>query len=312
MVLDAKTIVTLIGHTFVMLGMIIYYSIACIVKQFVPYTSRSKSIKGETVLITGAGSGLGKSLAKKMAKLDTRVVCVDVNTKANEETVNEIKKDGGNAFAFTCDLSKKEDIYKVADEIKAKVGNVDILVNNAGIVTGKKFLDSSDAAIERTMNVNTTAHFWLGKCFLPHMIETDHGHVVTIASMAGHIGCSGLGDYCSSKFGAVGFEESMRFELQRMGKVNVQTTVVCPFFINTGMFEGASNDIIPFLEPEYVTDKILESILTNQRILFLPKLMYLIYFCKGFLPEQVLFYVGSHFLKTNYSMDNFVGRAKKD
>ncbi len=237
--MDAIKILTIIGHVFVSLGMIIFYSLACIVKTFVPYKYRCKDIKGQTVLITGSGSGLGRSLAKKIARLHTRVVCLDVNTSANEDTVKEIKAAGGDAVAFTCDLSKREEIYKVADEIKAKVGNVDILVNNAGIVTGKKFLDSSDKAIELTMNVNTTSHFWLGKCFLPHMIETDHGHIVSVASMAGQFGNSGLGDYCASKFAVVGFEESMRYELQRLGKNNVMTTLVCPFFINTGMFEGA-------------------------------------------------------------------------
>lgn len=312
MEISAQQVLMLIGHTFVMIFMSIYYAIACIVKQFIPYQNRSKSIKGETVLITGAGSGLGKSLAKKMAKLESRIVCVDVDTKANELTVKEIKEAGGSAYAFTCDLSKKEEIYKVADKIKDQVGNIDILVNNAGIVTGKKFLDSPDSAIERTMNVNATAHFWLGKCFLPHMIEKDHGHIVTVASMAGIFGNAGLGDYCASKFAAVGFEESMRFELQGMGKFGVITTLVCPFFINTGMFDGAKSEVIPFLEPEFVTDKILEATLTNQRILFVSKLMYFIYFLKGILPEEVMFYISSKVLKTNSGMDNFVGRAKKD
>ena len=116
--MDVMATLTLIGQNLLILGMIVYYSIVCIVKQLVPYKYRCKDIKGQTVLITGSGSGLGRSLAKKMAKLDTRVVCVDVNTKANEETVKEIKADGGNAIAFTCDLSKREEIYKVADEVR--------------------------------------------------------------------------------------------------------------------------------------------------------------------------------------------------
>ncbi len=240
--MEPMKILSLIGHVFVTLGMIIFYSVACIIKLFIPYTKRCKDIKGQTVLITGSGSGLGRSLAKKLACLQTKIVCLDVNTASNEETVREIKSAGGDAVAFTCDLSKREEIYKVADEIKAQVGNIDILVNNAGIVTGKKFLDSTDKAIELTMNVNIMSHFWLGKCFMPHMIDTDHGHIVSIASMAGQFGNSGLGDYCASKFAVVGFEESMRYELERLGKKNVITTLVCPFFINTGMFEGAKSE----------------------------------------------------------------------
>lgn len=76
------------------------------------------------------------------------------------------------------------------------------------------------------------------KAFLPSMLENNHGHVVTIASSAGLFGVCGLCDYCASKFGAVGFDESLMMELRAMKKTGVHTTVVCPFFINTGMFDG--------------------------------------------------------------------------
>ena len=79
------------------------------------------------------------------------------------------------------------------------------------------------------------------KAFLPQMIEKNHGHLVTVASMAGKFGSAGLCDYCASKFAVVGFDESVRNELVRLGKTGVKTTVVCPFFINTGMFHGAKS-----------------------------------------------------------------------
>jgi len=312
MAVDWNFVLSQIYHNIVLWFLMFYEAIATIVKQFIPYQKRCKSIKGETVLITGAGSGLGKSLAKKMAKLETRIICVDVDTKNNEKTVNEIKEAGGVAFAYTCDLSKREEIYKVAEKIKEEVGNVDILVNNAGIVTGKKFLDSSDSAIERTMNVNINAHFWLTKCFLPYMIEKDHGHLVTVASMAGHFGNAGLGDYCASKFAAVGFDESVRLELQNLEKNGVKTTCVCPFFINTGMFEGCKTFLLPFLDQEYVTDKMVEAILTDQICLQLPKLMYLIYFMRGFIPDKCACYMNDKVFNNNASMDTFVGHTKKN
>ena len=76
------------------------------------------------------------------------------------------------------------------------------------------------------------------KAFLPAMVARNHGHVVTVASSAGLLGVTGLADYCSSKFGAVGFEESLRLELQELGADGVHSTVVCPYLISTGMFEG--------------------------------------------------------------------------
>jgi short-subunit dehydrogenase len=78
----------------------------------------------------------------------------------------------------------------------------------------------------------------LGKAFLPAIMEKNHGHIVTIASMAGLFGNAGLCDYCASKFAAVGFDESLRNEILRLGKDGVKTTVVCPYYINTGMFQG--------------------------------------------------------------------------
>ncbi|XP_010769014.1 epidermal retinol dehydrogenase 2-like, partial [Notothenia coriiceps] len=77
-------------------------------------------------------------------------------------------------------------------QVKREVGDVSILVNNAGIVTGKKFMDAPDSLIEKTMEVNTMAHFWTYKAFLPAMIANNHGHLVSIASSAGLISCNGL------------------------------------------------------------------------------------------------------------------------
>ena len=87
------------------------------------------------------------------------------------------------------------------------------------------------------------------------MIKQNSGHVVTIASVAGHIGVCGLADYCASKFGAVGFDESLRGEIKLKG-YNIRTTCICPYYIKTGMFEGATPGIlsfmVPLLEPDYV------------------------------------------------------------
>ena len=76
------------------------------------------------------------------------------------------------------------------------------------------------------------------KAFMPHMIEKNHGHIVTIASLAGHLGMKGLVDYCASKFAAVGLDDALYHELHYSGKTGVKCTVVCPFYINTGMFDG--------------------------------------------------------------------------
>lgn len=85
-------------------------------------------------------------------------------------------------------------------------------------------------------------HAQTTKAFLPAMLEKDHGHIVTIASLAGHVGITKLVDYCSSKYAAVGFDEAIRLELQILGSQNVLTTCICPFFIqSTGMFDDVNS-----------------------------------------------------------------------
>ena len=150
---------SLILEALALLFTILWEILAAIARWFVP--GKKKDVQDEIVLITGAGSGLGRLMAFRFASLGSIVVCVDINKQANEETMNEIKSKGQKAFAFTCDCSNRDDIYRVADEIKADVGDVSILVNNAGIVSGKKFLDCSDDLIQKTFEVNTLAHFWV-------------------------------------------------------------------------------------------------------------------------------------------------------
>ena len=151
----------LIVETFQVIFLVLWQILTAIARWFVP--PKKKDVSQEIVLVSGAGSGIGRLMALRFASLGCTVVCVDINKQANEATVNEIQAKDQKAVAFTCDCSSKDDIYRVADEIKANVGDVTILVNNAGIVSGKKFMDCSDGLIQKTFEVNTSAHFWVRK-----------------------------------------------------------------------------------------------------------------------------------------------------
>ncbi|KXJ27631.1 epidermal retinol dehydrogenase 2 [Exaiptasia diaphana] len=292
------------------LFIVLLETLKSVFRFFIP--AAKKDVSGEIVFISGAGSGLGKLMAFKFAQLGAIVVCSDINEKANDATVEELKSQGFNSHGYKCDVSKREDIYRVADLVKNDVGDVTILVNNAGIVSGKKFLETEDWMIQKTFEVNTMAHFWTTKAFLPSMISKNHGHIVSIASSAGLTGVNGLCDYCSSKFGAVGFDESLRMELYALGKTDVHTTAICPFYINTGMFDGVQTRfpwILPILEPEWAVDKMMDAIRRNQPIIYLPRILYFFFFLKGFLPCATFFTLSDFFGASN-SMDNFKGRAK--
>merc|ERR1712126_606356 len=189
------------------LAVTFYYVVERLVKVFLPPKMFEKNISGQVVLISGGGSGIGRLMCLRFARLGATVVTWDINKSGNEETVAMIKKEGNKAFAYTVNMTNREEIYETAKKTKAEVGQVSILVNNAGIVSGTALLETPDEKIIRTFDVNIMAHFWTIKAFLPDMIQHKQGHLVNIASLAGHSGTNKLVDYCASKFAAVGLDE---------------------------------------------------------------------------------------------------------
>lgn len=160
------------------------------------------------------------------------------------------------------------------------------------------------------MQVNTISHFWTLKAFLPHMIQSNSGHIVTIASIAGHVGVPGLLDYCASKFGAVGIDNALRFELYESAP-SVKTLCVCPHFISTGMFAGVSEGrfpwLIPTLTPQYVADRVVQSIIAGDAVLFMPRFVMLVPLLKGLFTVRMQYLI-MDFFGFSHSMDTFVGR----
>ncbi|XP_074656598.1 epidermal retinol dehydrogenase 2-like [Tubulanus polymorphus] len=274
-----------------------------------------KCVRGKVVLITGAASpnGIGHWLAVKFAELGSVLVLWDIDKLGLQATAEEIqtRNPDTKVFTFVCDVGERESVYETANLVHSRVGDVDILVNNAGIVNGRNFLDIPDENLMKIFQVNLFAHFWTVKAFLPSMMRRDSGHVVNIASCAGLIGMNRLADYCSTKFAAVGFTESLRQEIQRDDK-NIQTTLVCPYLIDTGMFTGCEAKfpaLFPKLNPKLTADRIMQAILTNQHIVCIPRLIYIMSALKTILPVDVVSIL-SNFAGTSTFMDNFIGRQK--
>jgi all-trans-retinol dehydrogenase (NAD+) len=264
--------------------------------------------RGSHLLITGAASGLGRLMALNAVSRKARVTLLDRDEKGLGLVCEEIHAQGGDAEGFVVDLSSRAAIQATCTEVLNTRGEVDILINNAGIVSGKTLLECSDEAIERTFNVNALALFWTVRAFLPGMIKAGKGHVVTVASAAGLAGTSRLVDYSSSKFAAVGFDESLRMELKRLDSP-IRTTVVCPFFIDTGMFKGVKTRfawLLPILKPDYVVRRIMKAIEGNRSRLIMPRFVMTVPVMRVFPP--LVFDAVVSFFGVNRSMDEFVGR----
>ena len=267
-------------------------------------------INGKRALVTGAAGGIGRLLAEKLAGEGARLVLWDIDAEALARLQSELADAGHEADIYTCDLTQREEISAAAAETLAQSGPIDILINNAGIVSGKSLLDLSDDEIERTFQVNALALFWTVRAFLPSMLERDCGHIVTVASAAGLAGTARLTDYCSSKFAAVGFDEALRLELEQANS-SVVTTVVCPYFINTGMFDGASTRfswLLPILKPEPVAERIVKAIRKDGRRLVMPWFVHTVWLTR-LLPIR-WFDALMGFFGVSHSMHDFKGAPR--
>ncbi|WP_298418661.1 SDR family oxidoreductase [Brevibacterium sp.] len=269
---------------------------------------RGMTIDGARVLITGAGSGIGRLMALDAAARGAAEILIwDLSADSGDAVRDEITAVGGQARSFEVNVADSAQVETVAE----RTGPVDILINCAGIVTGKKLLDADADAIRRVYDVNTLALYWTTKAFLPGMLERDRGAVVTIASAAGLTGVAHQTDYSASKWAAVGFTESLRSELRAEGS-RVGTLVVCPFYINTGMFDGVRTKfprLLPILEETDVSTRVLDAIESGREQLVMPPLVRLVPGVR-LLPTRA-FDTVMDFLGVNQTMDHFTGRTRQ-
>ena len=267
-------------------------------------------LSDRNVLITGASSGIGRLLAQKIAARGAHVILWDIDEGGLHELAAGLQQPGHRASVYRVDVSDRQAVYRAAGQVLAEAGPVDVLINNAGVVSGAPVLEASDEQVERTFDVNILAHFWTVRAFLPAMVERNSGHIVTIASAGGLIGAPKLTDYCASKFAAVGFDESLRLELKRQG-LDIRTTVVCPFYANTGMFEGVKTRfswLLPILDPGYVAGRIVGAIERDRRRLIMPRFVHATPLLRILPVSWFDALIG--FFGVSRSMDEFTGRSE--
>ncbi|MEU0210945.1 glucose 1-dehydrogenase [Streptomyces canus] len=174
--------------------------------------------EGRGVIVTGAGSGIGRATALAFAARGARVLVADLNAVAAETVVKEIGEAGGTAVAVTGDLSEQTVVDQVTRTAVERFGGVDVLVNNAGIMDRMSALaDVSDAEWERVIRVNLTAPFLLTRAVLPHMLAAARGAIVNTASEAGLRGSTAGAAYTASKHGVVGLTKNLAVMYRKQG-----------------------------------------------------------------------------------------------
>ena len=200
------------------------------------------SLKNKVAIITGARRGMGRTHALTLAKAGAKVVVSDISLEDCEKIAKEIKKDGGEAIAIKCDVSKKQDVDRMIKKTIEEWNKIDILVNNAGIAEFKPFLELTEEEWDRTLNINLKGYFLCAQAAAKEMAKQKSGVIVNIASVAmgqQGIGFPNIAHYCASKGGIVGMTEAMAVEL---APHNIRVNTVSPGMIDTPMIDPIKKD----------------------------------------------------------------------
>ena len=260
------------------------------------------------VLITGGASGIGKIMGRMALQKGAKCFIIwDINPAGIEATKKELSR-FGQVKGYVVDVSNYEVVNLAYRKAVEECGSVDILINCAGIITSNKTFDKMSVdEMTRTININTLAPMFVTRAMLPDMIERNSGHVWNITSAGGMLSNPRMSVYAASKWGAIGWSDSVRIELQN-AKSNVHFTTVAPYFINTGMFNGVKSPIIPVLKPEYVAKRIIKAIERNRSFRGIPFGFHFIRFWQFVLPTRVFDWFFGEVMGIYHAMDAFTGR----
>ena len=191
------------------------------------------------VLVTGAGSGIGRAIAEKLAKDGERVVVNDLNGETADEVVARIKESGGEAATAPGDVSDPESVRRIVEAAHEAYGPPDILVNNAGFLQQKRFVDLTVGDFDRMIAVHLRGTFLCTSAVLPDMLTRGSGIIVNVASQLGQIGGIELCHYSAAKAGIIGLTRSLAREVSAQG---VRVNAVAPGPINTELVLGLSDE----------------------------------------------------------------------
>jgi short-subunit dehydrogenase len=223
-------------------------------------------LKGAVCLVTGATSGIGRAAAVQLSHEGARVIALGRDPYALEDVVAHT---GG--VGLRAELSDPEEVDRAAKEAEEAFGRVDVLVNNAGEGFAGPFAEMNPERAERLVRVNLLAPIRMTRALLPPMIERGTGHVVNVASMAGHVGVGGEAVYSATKAALITFTDSLHYEL---AGTDVGVSVVSPGVVDTPFFErrGAPYDrSYPRPMPaEPVAEGIVRAIRTGKTQVFVP------------------------------------------
>lgn len=213
----------------------------------------------EVVVLTGGSGGIGSRIASRLGQRGIKVAVLDIHPPRAvlPATVR----------FYECDITSPDAVATAASNIRATLGAPTVLINNAAILSGNTVLGATESDTRKMFEVNTLAHYWLAREFLPAMIERNHGMVVTVASQAGYVTTPSMVDYSGSKAAAIAFHEGLAAELVTRYKApRVRSVLMTQGFTRTGLIDVLTPEdtwMNPLLYPDTVAEQLVAQILSG-------------------------------------------------
>jgi 3-oxoacyl-[acyl-carrier protein] reductase len=196
-------------------------------------------LDSQIAVITGAGRGIGRAIALKLAAAGAGIVCVDLRVEDVENTAQEVRGLGQSAWTYAANVTDAAGVEACAEKILTDAGRVDILVNNAGITRDGLLMRMSEADWDAVLNTNLKGTYLFTKALTRSFLKQRSGRIVNIASVIGLIGNAGQCNYAASKAGVIGFTKSVARELASRG---ITANAIAPGFIETAMTAKLSEE----------------------------------------------------------------------
>ena len=259
-------------------------------------------LKGRWVLVTGAGSGIGRASAIAFAHRQANLILCDQNETSLKDITTSLRESGTQCISHVVDVASRADMQAFADTIHSEIEAVDILMNNAGVAIGGGFLDTNLDDWDWIIDINQKGVIHGCHFFIPNMLKRGRGgHVINVASAAGYVAGEALAAYATTKFAVFGLSESLREELKRH---HIGVTCVCPGIINTPITQAARlrgdtvkmrDELVRIYErrnytPERVADNILKAVARNRAVAPISPEAWFLYYAKRFFPRGLAWF----------------------
>ncbi|QBD77839.1 SDR family oxidoreductase [Ktedonosporobacter rubrisoli] len=197
-------------------------------------------LKGLRAVVTGAGRGIGRSIALALAQAGANVA-ISARTEADLSSLAaEIEALGSQSLQIVCDVTDVEQVQRMAETVSEKWQGIDILVNNAGNAGSHKFLNHPDELWHRMLSINLTSVYYVSKAFVPRLIEQRSGRIINVASIASRVGGRYVAAYTASKHGVLGLTRALAVELL---PYNITVNAICPGYVDTPMTDSSVSNI---------------------------------------------------------------------